>query len=95
LVEGRPPGVAFTVSVNGSIQPVVGSYNPGDWCSLIIDDEFIRQRLASDLEPRDSVIVRKIESLKVTVPDGATAPEQVELTLVTEWNVDNNGQQPH
>lgn len=92
LVEGRPPGVALTVSVNGSLSPTVGYYSPGDWCSLIVNDEFILQRLRSDLEPRDDIIVRKIQSFKVTVPDGSTVPEKVDLTLVRETGVDSVGQ---
>ena len=88
LTEGRPPDAKISVSVNGSLDPVVGTYSPGDWCSLVIDDEFIRQRLASDLEPRDDVIVRKIESFSVSVPDSVTFPEKIELRLVAEWQVD-------
>ena len=91
LSETRPPDARFTVSVNGSIPPLVGTYAPGQWCSLIIDDAFIHMRLASKLEPRDDVIVRKIESFKVSVPDGVTFPEKVALTLVAEWEVDKRG----
>jgi hypothetical protein len=89
LSEARPPDAKLTVSVNGSLQPVVGSYAPGDWCSLIVDDEFILERLRSGLEPRDTIIVRKIDVIKVSVPDGTTFPERVELTLVPEWKVDS------
>ena len=88
LTEGRPPDAKISVSVNGSLDPIVGTYSPGDWCSLVIDDEFIRQRLASDLEPRDDVIVRKIESFSVSVPDSVTFPEKISLRLVAEWQVD-------
>jgi hypothetical protein len=58
---------------------------------LIVDDEFIRERLRSQLEPRDNVIVRKIDVIKVSVPDGTTFPEKVDLTLVPEWEVDKRG----
>lgn len=88
LYESRPPLGEFRLSVNGSIDPVVGSYFPGDWCSIIIDDEFVRSRLASDQEPRDDIIIRRIESYKVRVPDSTNLPEQVELTLVPEWKVE-------
>lgn len=91
LSEARPPDVSLSVSVNGSLPPEVGSYKAGDWCSLVVDDEFIRQRLATDMEPRDNVIVRKIDSIKVTVPDGSTFPEKVSLELVPEWDVDSFG----
>jgi hypothetical protein len=88
LSEARPPDASLSVSVNGSLQPVVGSYAPGDWCSLIVDDEYVRERLRSKLETRDDIIVRKIDVIKVSVPDGTTFPEKVDLTLVPEWKVD-------
>ena len=91
LNEARPPDAKLSLSVNGSLQPVVGSYAPGDWCSLIVDDEFVLERLRSDLEPRNNVIVRKIDVIKVSVPDGTTFPEKVDLTLVPEWEVDRRG----
>ena len=91
LAEARPPDTKITVSVNGSITPGIGTYSPGDWCTLIIDDEFIRQRLSNDLEPRGDVIVRKIDGLSVTVPDGATFPEKISLTLIPEWQADQVG----
>ena len=91
LEEARPPDASLSLSVNGSLQPTVGSYAPGDWCALIVDDEFIRERLRSQLEPRDNVIVRKIDVIKVSVPDGTTFPEKVDLTLVPEWEVDKRG----
>jgi hypothetical protein len=91
LAEHRPPIADIKVEVNGSLNPVVGTYAPGDWCSLIIDDEFVRMRLASDLEPRDTVIVRKIEKIKVSVPDNPAFPEKVSLDLIAEWLVDKRG----
>lgn len=91
LAEHRAPLSDFNVSVNGSMDPVVGTYAPGDWCSVIADDEFVRMRLASDLEPRDTVIVRKINGFKVSVPNTPTFPEQVDLDLITEPEVDKRG----
>ena len=91
LSEAAPPYTTLTVSVNGSISPFVGSYAPGDWCALILDDPFIKMRLQSDLEPRSDVIVRKIDSFKITVPPGVTFPETVTLSLVAEWEVDKRG----
>jgi hypothetical protein len=88
LVETKPPIGTFEVSVNGSYDPVVNSYSPGDWCSLIVRDQFITERLATDLEPRDTVLVRKIAGYSVQVPDGNGFPEQVKLTLIPEWDVD-------
>lgn len=91
LTESRPPEGQFTVTVNGSLSPFVGTYAPGDWCSVIVDDKFILQRMANDIELRDSVLVRKIDAMKITVPDGTTFPETVDLVLVPEWEVDKRG----
>jgi hypothetical protein len=92
ISEFRPPVSDVKVSVNGSLAPQVGTYSPGDWCCLIIDDYFIQQRLLSKLEPRSDLLVRKIESFKVSVPDNPSFPEQVELGLITEWEVDKVGE---
>lgn len=91
LYESRPPMGEFSITVNGSIAPIVGSYFPGDWCSLIIDDDFVRERLANDQEPRDDIIVRKISSYTVNVPDSPTYPESVDLVLIPDWKVDQRG----
>ena len=91
LAESRPPISDIKVRVNGSLSPRIGEYVPGDWCSIIVNDEFVRMRLASDLEPRDTVIVRKIDGYKVSVPDSPSFGEEVELTLVTEPEVDKIG----
>jgi hypothetical protein len=88
LGESRPPEATFSIEVNGSLDPVVGSYYPGDWCSIILDDEFVRMRLASDLEPRGDVIVRKIVGYTVSVPESPSFPEKVTLNLDTEWKED-------
>jgi len=92
LAESRPPISTINVRVNGSLTPKVGEYFPGDWCSIIVNDEFVRMRLESDLEPRDTVIVRKIDGYKVSVPDSPSFGEEVELMLVTEPEVDAIGE---
>jgi hypothetical protein len=91
LYESRPPIGEFKLTVNGSLDPQVGSYAPGEWCSIIIDDEFVRQRLESDQEPRDDIIIRKINSFKVSIPDSPHVPEKVDLDLVADWKVDRRG----
>jgi len=80
------------VRVNGSLSPSIGEHVPGDWCSIIVNDEFVRMRLETDLEPRDTVIVRKIDGYKVSVPDSPSFGEEVELLLVTEPEVDKIGE---
>jgi hypothetical protein len=92
LAESRPPISDIKVKVNGSLSPKIGEFVPGDWCSIIVEDEFVRMRLASDLEVRDTVIVRKIEGFKVSVPDSPSFPEETELLLVTEPEVDKIGE---
>jgi hypothetical protein len=91
LNESRPPDGQFTVTVNGSLSPFVGTYAPGDWCSVIVNDKFILERMKNDIELRDTVLVRKIDAIKVSVPDGTTFPETVELILIPEWEVDKIG----
>lgn len=98
LNESLPPISYFSIVVNGSARPEVGSYSPGDWCSVIInDDNFVTLRLQSDLEPgssqgdRQGILLRKIESYEVSVPDNPSFPEQVTLTLVMEPEVDTYG----
>ena len=93
LNEALPPIDDLTVSVNGSMDPQVGSYAPGDWCSLLFDDAFVRLRLASDQEPRDDIIVRKILGFKVDVPDAYGVPENVSLELIRDVEVEEIGNQ--
>jgi hypothetical protein len=92
LSETQPPTGEFTVTVNGSLDPIVNTYQPSDWCSIIVNDPFIQERLLSDLEPRETVIVRKITAYTVDVPNNPSFPEQVSLTLIPEWDVDKRGQ---
>lgn len=91
LSELQPPFASFQIVVNGSRSPFVGSYKPGDWCSIVVDDPWMQMRLESDLEPRSDVLVRKIDSISVSVPDGVTYPESVVVNLVAEWEVDKRG----
>lgn len=91
LFESRPPIGEYKLAVDGTLDPQVGSYAPGEWCSIIINDEFVRQRLESDQEPRNDVLIRKIESFKVTVPDAPSLPEKVDLVLLPDWKVDRRG----
>jgi hypothetical protein len=91
LRESKPPAGDFNIDVNGSVTPVIGSYNPGDWCSIIVNDNFVKNRLNSVLEPRKDVIVRKIDSIKVAVPNNPAFPERITLNLIPDWQVDAVG----
>jgi hypothetical protein len=95
LIESKPPISNFTISVNGSLIPKIGSYSPGDWCGVIINDDFVRLRLQSYIELNDgsgrTVLLRKIDAFNVSVPDNPAFPEEVSLELVTEAEVDKIG----
>lgn len=95
LSESVPPISTFTVSVNGSANPKLGTYSPGDWCTVRLNDDFVQLRAQSYLEQdygSDSgVLVRKIYSYNVRVPDSPTFPEEVELELVTEPSIPISG----
>jgi hypothetical protein len=91
LFESLPPISEFKISVNGSLNPQVGSYAPGDWCAIILNDEYARQAAASSREPRKDILLRKINSYKVSVPDSPHLPEKVELELITDWKADRSG----
>ena len=97
LEESVPPISTFTISVNGSVFPTLGSYNPGDWCSVKLNDDFVSLRADSFLEQDygtdNGVLVRKIVSYSVNVPDSPSFPEQVSLELVTEPSVPISGVQ--
>jgi phosphohistidine swiveling domain-containing protein len=92
LRESRPPIGDFIITVNGSLAPEVGTFDPGDWCSLVVNDAFVQQRLDSSLEPRKDVIIRRIDGIKVQVPNNPAFPEMIDLDLVTEWQVDTVGE---
>jgi hypothetical protein len=91
LRETKPPSGDFIITVNGSLNPEIGTFDPGDWCSIVVRDAFVAQRMASNLEPRGDVIVRKIDGIRVSVPNSPAFPEIIDLTLVTEWQVDAIG----
>lgn len=82
-----PPIGKFSFTVNGSLDPQIGTYKPGDWCVIIPNDSFINNRLKPPYENRSGVLVRKIVSISVSVPDTPAFPEQVTLEVVPEWEV--------
>lgn len=95
LEESVPPISTFSISINGSALPSVGEYNPGDWCSIKLNDDFVSLRASSYLEQDygadNGVLVRKILSFNVSVPDTPSYPEQVSLELVTEPSIPISG----
>ena len=95
LGESVPPVSTFTIGVNGSINPKLGTYNPGDWVSVKLNDDFVSLRADSYLEQDygsdAGVLVRKIISYSVTVPDTPSYPEDVQLELVVEPSIPISG----
>jgi hypothetical protein len=85
--KNAPPVGQYSITVNGSFDPEVGTYLPGDWCVLVPGDSFISERLRPPYENRENLLVRKITSFEVSVPDNPTFPETVKLDLVAEWEV--------
>ena len=97
LSESVPPISAFTISINGSAHPKLGTYSPGDWCTVKLNDDFVSLRAQSGLEQDygtdDGTLVRKILSYTVTVPETPSYPEEVQLDLVTEPAIPLSGVQ--
>lgn len=97
LSESVPPISAFTISINGSAHPKLGTYSPGNWCTVKLNDDFVSLRAQSGLEQDygtdDGTLVRKILSYSVTVPDTPSYPEEVQLDLVTEPAIPLSGVQ--
>jgi hypothetical protein len=92
LQESKPPSGDIVITVNGSLNPVVGTYNPGEWCSIIVRDNFLKNRLGTALEPRKDMFVRRIDAIRVQVPNNPAFPEEINLTLVPDWQVDKVGE---
>lgn len=97
LAESVPPISVFSISVNGSANPKLGSYNPGDWCTVKLNDDFVSLRANNTLEQDygtdDGALVRKIQSFSVRVPETPGYPEEVQLELVTEPAIPISGVQ--
>lgn len=91
LIESRPPIGNITISVNGSLEPSIGSFAPGDWIALVFTDQFMKERLASSQELRQDVLLRKIVSYNVSVPNVASFPEMITIDLIEDWQVDKRG----
>lgn len=81
----KPPLPTWSVQVNGSMDPEIGTYAPGDWCRILTEDVFLKQRLGFSGEA-DTGVVKRIGEYSVVVPDASQTPEIVTLTLMDEWN---------
>lgn len=87
--RARPPVATWSVTINGALDPVVGTYRPGDWCRILTTDPFLKQRLTLESESLTG-LVKRIGAFSVTVPDTEQTPETVSLTLIDEWNDEGN-----
>ena len=83
--RSKPPAPAWSVTVNGDMNPHVGTYGPGDWCRLIVTDPFLLYAIGAGGEV-SRVLTKRIAEFSVTVPDTEQIPETVTLTLIDEWN---------
>jgi len=81
----KPPIPAWNVTVNGGMNPHVGSYRVGDWCRFIVTDPFLSQALESTGTYTES-LTKRIAQFTVDVPDQNQIPETVTLTLIDEWS---------
>jgi hypothetical protein len=81
----RPVVPTWSVSINGSADPEIGVWKLGDWCRLVINDDFIESRLRSSLDYTQDETIKRIMGYSVTVPDVPQEPETVTLSLADEW----------
>lgn len=79
--QSAPPIRTWKVVVSGSADPIIGTYQVGDWCRLIINDLFIAQSLNAQGIDVSRGIVKRIIGMSVAVPNGAQKPEAVTLEL--------------
>lgn len=97
LSQAQLPVATFSITVNGTLFPKIGSYFPGDWCIISIDDLFINERLLSYSENKGdtsrAVLLRKINKISVQLSNNPVLPEEVTLELVTEPGVDITGKE--
>jgi hypothetical protein len=77
--ESAPPIRTWSVQVNGSMDPIFGTYKLGDWCRLIIDDTFILQSLAVTGDDINRGVAKRIIGMSVEVPDTGGYPDTVTL----------------
>jgi hypothetical protein len=77
----RPVVPTWTVTTNAQLDPQLGSYELGDWCQLVVEDDFIASRLAMTGEE----LIKRIMGYSVNVPDVPQEPETVSLELEDEW----------
>lgn len=79
--QSAPPIRTWSVAVNGSSDPIIGTYQVGDWCRLIINDPFVQQSLEAAGIDVSRGVVKRIIGMSVKVPDGSQYPEIVTLEL--------------
>jgi hypothetical protein len=97
MSQAQLPVATFSITVNGTANPELGSYKPGDWCTVYVDDPFVIARLNSYYENKGdtsrNVLLRKISKISVTLAANPALPEEAILELVTEPGVDIVGEE--
>lgn len=88
--ESAPPIRRWSITVNGSMFPIVGTYRIGHWCRLIMKDAFIEQSLKlAGQNQHVRGVVKRIVGITINVPTGPQLPETVTIELeddvVTTW----------
>lgn len=83
--RAAPPIKSWSVTVNGDLNPHVGTYGPGDWCRLVVTDPFLSQAIGAGGDVTKA-LTKRIAGFTVNVPDTEHVPEVVSLTLIDEWN---------
>lgn len=93
--RARPPVPTWTVTVNGDMDPTIGSYKAGDWCQIVTnEDKFILSRIAQSAhrpedDPTGTGLIKRIMGFSVEVPTVSQFNETVTLELADEWTVTN------
>lgn len=80
--DSAPPMRTWNIIVNGSLDPVVGTYRVGHWCRLVVNDPFLQRSLETsyDFDPLGGV-VKRIVGYEVAVPNSPQTAELVTLEL--------------
>lgn len=81
--RAKPPVPTWTITVNGAMDPIIGSYEPGDWCRIMVNDHFVISHLNNFAQ--GGGVVKRIMGYSVAVPTVPQKPETVSLELADEW----------
>lgn len=86
--QTAPPVATIDITVNGMMDPRLGTYNPGDYCRIMFHDDPYLQSFLAYMGTGTQGIRKRIMGYSVTVPDVAEVPDTVTLSLLNEWESD-------